>query len=273
MEMSEMSRSSELVLEVPRVAALQLAQLPAKGAPGDILPAAVFTGPPGDAIDCICHELRNSLAIVRGAARLLRPPSTSEGISNARLLIERHVGQMDRHIEDLLRPLRRDGRVPGLQLSHVDLRVIARYAADAIGPETSRRGHRLVVDLPGEPIWVHADATRLEQVFANLLINAAKYTPDGGNISLTVERVGECALVRVRDSGLGIEPAMLSRVFGMFIQVDDALPRADGGRGIGLAVVKNLVELHGGTVKAASTGSGLGSEFTVALPVLWVRLK
>jgi two-component system CheB/CheR fusion protein len=220
----------------------------------------------GEQIAVICHELRNSLAVVRGAARLLRASKANEADS-ARLLIERHVSQMSRHIEDLLQPQGRGAFNQGLQLSRLDLRVTARYAADAIGPEMTRRRHRLVVQLPDAPVRVHADGARLEQVLSNLLINAAKYTPDGGDITLTLERDDDQARVRIRDSGVGIEPRMLSRVFGMFFQVDTAQPGAQGGRGIGLAVVRDVVEQHGGTVTANSAGLGLGSEFTVALPI------
>jgi signal transduction histidine kinase len=235
-------------------------------------PAAVFaprnvSDARSEEIAVISHELRNSLAVVRGAARLLRSPGAGREIDVARSLIERHVGQMSRHVEDLLEPLRRGRR--GLQVSHIDLCVIARYAVAAIGPEIARRGHRFSVTLPDQPIWAHADGARLEQVFSNLLVNAAKYTPDGGDISLTLERDHEWVRLSVRDSGVGIEPAMLSRVFGMFVQAGSALPRADGGRGIGLAVVRDLVELHGGTVTATSGGPGRGSEFTIILPSLW----
>jgi signal transduction histidine kinase len=235
-------------------------------------PAAIFaprnvSDARSEEIAVISHELRNSLAVVRGAARLLRSPGAGRAIDVASSLIERHVGQMSRHIEDLLEPLRRGRR--GLQLTHLDLCVIARYACAAIAPEIARRGHHLAVTLPDQPIWAHADGARLEQVFSNLLVNAAKYTPDGGDISLTLERDHEWVRLRVRDSGVGIEPAMLPRVFGMFVQADSALPRAEGGRGIGLAVVRNLVELHGGTVTATSGGLGRGSEFTIILPTLW----
>lgn len=215
----------------------------------------------------ISHELRNSLGVIRNAARLLRSPASSGGIESARSLIERHVGQMSRHIDDLLEQHRGVG-TNGLHQSQVDLRTIAGYAVDSISPELARRGHRLVVQLPEEPVWARADGTRLEQVFSNLLINAAKYTPDGGNISLLMERDAESVCVRIRDSGIGIERAMLSRVFGMFVQVATALPGRENGRGIGLAVVRSVVEQHGGTVKATSAGLGLGSEFTVVLPLL-----
>lgn len=219
-------------------------------------------------IAIICHELRNSLAVVRSAVRLLRSPAASDA-ATARALIERNVGHMSRHIEDLLAPFRRAGGKHGLQLAHVDLRVIAQHALDAIGPEVTRRGHRLVVRLPKEPLWASADGARLEQVFANLLGNAAKYTPNGGDIVFSMERESDQVFIRVSDSGMGIEAAMLSRVFGLFVQVDSALPWAEGGHGIGLAVVRNLVELHGGSVKATSAGPGSGSEFTVVLPALW----
>lgn len=219
-------------------------------------------------IAVITHELRNSLAVIRNAARLLRSPPSSGSIETARSLIERHVGQMSRHIEDLREPQNRGERSNGLHQSQVDLRTIAGYAVDSISPEMARRGHRLVVQLPEEPVWTRADGARLEQAFSNLLINAAKYTPDGGDISLLMERDAESVYVRIRDSGVGIEPAMLSRVFGMFVQVATALPGRESGRGIGLAVVRSVIEQHGGTVTATSAGLGLGSEFTLVLPSL-----
>ena len=175
---------------------------------------------------------------------------------------------MSRHIEDLLEPRHRSARSDGLHQSRVDLRTVVGYAVDSIGPELARRGHRLVVKLPEEPVWARADGARLEQVFSNLLINAAKYTPDGGDISLLMERDAESAYVRIRDSGVGIESAMLSKVFGMFVQVATAPPGRENGRGIGLAVVRAVIEQHGGTVTATSAGLGLGSEFTVVLPSL-----
>jgi signal transduction histidine kinase len=221
-------------------------------------------------VDVICHELRNSLAVVGAAARLLRVPPVGDRASKAVSLIERHVGQMGRHIEDLLQP-RRSAAGRALQLSRIDLRTIARYAIDAVGPTMTRHGHRLRMHLPESPVWVQGDDARLEQVISNLLFNAAKYTPDGGDVSLTVSCADETAFLRVRDSGVGIEPCLLSRVFGLFVQVDAATPRAEGGRGIGLAVVRDLVELHGGRVRAESAGLGLGSEFTVMLPALGSR--
>ena len=221
-----------------------------------------------DEIAVISHELRNSLGVVRNAARLLRFPAGEKGIDGARVLIERHVGQMSRHIEELL-DASHVGHKKALQPSHVDLRAVVEFAVNAIAPDMARHGHRLVVSLPPEALWVHADVTRLEQVFSNLLINAAKYTPDGGDIALTMERLGAHACIRFCDSGIGISADMLGRIFQLFAQVDAHDARAEGGRGIGLAVVREMVEAHGGSVQATSGGLGLGSQFTVLLPALW----
>jgi signal transduction histidine kinase len=225
-----------------------------------------------DEIAVISHELRNSLAVVRNAARLLRHPIGPSGVEGARILIDRHVGQMTRHIEDLLDASHRDVCKKTLRRTHVDLRTIVEFAVSAISPDLARRGHHLVVHLPAEPLWVEVDAVRLEQVFSNLLINAAKYTPDGGEIMLTMARLEKAVSICIRDSGIGIEPAVLLRVFDMFAQADAAAPCAEGGSGIGLAVVRDLVEMHGGSVRAASAGLGLGSEFTVQLPALWSQM-
>jgi signal transduction histidine kinase len=227
--------------------------------------------PRADQIASISHELRNSLAVVRNASRLLRAPATAIQVDNARVLIDRHVGQMARHVEDLLETaLQPPGTQRALHRSHIDLRKVVRHSISAIAPDIERRGHRLAVDLPDEPLWVHADASRLEQVFSNLLINAAKYTPDGGEIAISLKRKGAEAIIAVRDSGIGIEPAVLARVFELYAQADAVSPHSEGGSGIGLAVVRDLVEKHGGTVHAASPGLGHGSEFTVSIPVMWM---
>lgn len=219
----------------------------------------------------VCHELRNSLAVVRGATRLLRSSTASEELNKLRALIDRQLDQIARHVDDLASPQRRDSADQGLHLSKVDLRVIARDALEAIAPELARRQHQLTVKLPEEPVWMWADGARLEQAISNLLINAVKYTSDGGRITLAMDRGHQLACVRVADSGVGIEPAMLPQVFGMFIQVGSRLPSLQGGSGIGLAVVKEVVEFHGGSVAATSAGLGLGSEFIVVLPTLRVH--
>jgi signal transduction histidine kinase len=220
-------------------------------------------------IAVIAHELRNSLAVVRNAARLLRMPSAAGNVDAARVLIERHVVQMNLHLQELLDTSQSGERRSGLQLAHVDLRVIAGFAVDDIASDFVRRGHRLTVSLPAEPIYVHADAARIEQVFSNLLINAAKYTPAGGDVSLTMDVHEGDARVRILDSGIGIAPAIIARIFDLYMQVDPTAVRSEGGRGIGLAVVRELVALHGGGVSASSAGLGLGSEFVVRLPALW----
>jgi signal transduction histidine kinase len=219
-----------------------------------------------DRLAVISHELRNSLGVVRNAARLLGAPQTVAGtIEKARLLIERQVGQMSRLVEDLLDGSRTCG--PGsLQRQRIDLRIIVKQVIEAIESDIGRRGHRLTVDLPDYPVWLDADPGRMEQVFANLLINAAKYTHDGGDITLTVERQLEYASVRIRDSGIGIAAEVLPCVFGLFLQAEPSAPYSEAGHGIGLAVVRNFVEMHGGCVTVTSDGLGRGSEFTVLLP-------
>jgi signal transduction histidine kinase len=174
---------------------------------------------------------------------------------------------MSRLIEDLLDGSRTCG--PGsLQRQRIDLRVLVKQVIEAIEPDIGRRGHRLTVDLPDYPVWLDADPGRMEQVFANLLMNAAKYTCDGGDITLTVERQLRYASVRIRDSGIGIAAEVLPCVFGLFLQAEPSAPHSEAGHGIGLAVVRNFVEMHGGCVTAASDGLGRGSEFTVLLPAL-----
>ena len=225
----------------------------------------------GKEIAIISHELRNSLAVVRNAAALLRRQVDADYVERARVLIERHVCQMNRHIEDLLDAAPSGRQKVALRLSYVDLRTILGNTVDAIAPDCAQRSHLLVVNLPAEALWVHADGARLEQVFSNLLINAAKCTPNVGKITVTLELLGKHASVRIRDSGIGIPAAQLTRIFEMFVQVDETARHNEGGRGIGLAVVRDLVEMHGGTVQAMSAGLDLGSEFTVLLPALLGR--
>lgn len=220
-----------------------------------------------DEIAAISHELRNSLAVVRNAAHLLRHP---DGVEGARVLIERHVGQMKRHIDDLLDASHRDVHLKMLHRSHVDLRTIVQFSVSAITPDLALRGHRLAVNLPSEPLWMEVDALRLEQVFSNLLINAAKYTPDGGEITLSLESLEASVSIRIRDTGIGIDASELRRIFDMFVRAESKAPFAEDGSGIGLAVVRELVEMHGGSVQAASAGLGRGSEFTVLLPSEWL---
>jgi two-component system, sensor histidine kinase len=218
-------------------------------------------------IAMISHELRTSLAVVRNATKLLQRAPGIDIVSTC-MLIERHTGHMARHVEELLAHDRDDGVCQTLQLARADLRQFAGYAIDAIAADCRRRGHQLIVELPAQSVWVYGDGARLEQLFANLLMNAAKYTPDGGTIAMTMEHADGWARVRIRDSGVGIAASVLPRIFGLFAQADKSSPSIEGGQGIGLAVVRNLVTQHGGSVNASSAGLGLGSEFTVSLPTL-----
>jgi signal transduction histidine kinase len=213
------------------------------------------------------HEMRNSLAAIRSAACILRM-ETSAGppAAKARVLIERQVGQMTRLVEDLLDVSRvRSGQLR-LQRERVDLRAVADHAAQTVDYIMQQRSHRMTTLLPDAPVWLQADPARLEQVLVNLLSNAAKYTDSGGHIRLAVEREKGEAVVRIRDTGIGIDPDVLPHVFDFFFQADPSSPRADAGLGIGLALVRSLVERHGGHVTVASAGTGRGSEFTVRLP-------
>jgi signal transduction histidine kinase len=221
-----------------------------------------------DRLAVIAHELLNSLSVVRNGARLFGAQQTVPGIvETARLLIERQVNQMSRLIEDLLDGSRAAGP-ESLQRRRIDLRVLVMQVTEGIELDFRRRGHRLTVNLPDDPVWLDADPGRLEQVFSNLLMNAAKYSHGRGDITLTVERRLEYASVRISDAGIGITAEMLPCVFGLFVQAEPSAPHSEAGRGIGLAVVRSLVEMHGGVVTAASDGPGRGSEFTVLLPAL-----
>jgi two-component system CheB/CheR fusion protein len=222
-----------------------------------------------DRLAVIAHELLNSLSVVRNASHLFGAQQTASGvIESARLLIERQVGQMSRLIEDLLDGSRATGP-ESLQRRRIDLRVLVRQVIEGIELDFRRRGHQLTVNLPDDPVWLDADPGRLEQVFSNLLMNAAKYSHDRGDITLTVERRLEYASVRICDVGIGITAELLPCVFGLFVQAKPSALHSEAGHGIGLAVVRSLVEMHGGSVTAASDGLGRGSEFTVLLPALW----
>ena len=220
----------------------------------------------------VSHELRNCLGAVRIAARLIklkrRQPAAAE---NARLVIEHQAAQMAALVNDLLElALPEASQGAGgwslLRRERVDLRVVARHALETVAGEIGRRNQRLTVTLPEEPVWLQADAGRLEQVLVNLLGNASKYTEDAGELRLSVQHTTGEATVRVWDSGTGIAPDVLPHVFDPFVQAHSSLPRAEPGIGIGLTVVRDLTELHGGRVTAASAGLGHGSEFTVHLP-------
>jgi signal transduction histidine kinase len=216
----------------------------------------------------LSHELRNSLCVIRMAAGILNMEiSASPTVAKARTLIEQQISHMSRLVEDLLDTSRaRNGHLT-LKCEKVDLCAIAAQALQTVEFTMQRRSHRMTVSLPIGPLWLQADPARLEQVFVNLLFNAAKYTASGGDIRLSVERQEGEALVRIRDNGIGIAPDVLPRVFDLFVQADPSSCHRGAGLGIGLALVRNLVERHGGCVTAASIGLGHGSEFVVRLPM------
>jgi len=217
----------------------------------------------------LSHELRNPLSPILNAVHLLRLQGGENLIQQeARSVIERQVGQLTRLVADLLEVSRiSTGRVR-LEPYRVDMRNVVERAAESARPLIVRLHHDLSVSLPAGPIWVHADSTRLEQVVVNLLNNAAKYTEPGGRISLDARQDGDEMVLRLRDTGVGIAPELLPHIFDLFTQADRSLDRAQGGLGIGLSLVKHLVEMHRGTVEARSGGLGRGSEFTVRLPIL-----
>ena len=217
----------------------------------------------------LAHELRNPLAPVRNAVQVLRmkgPPIPE--LQWAGDVIDRQTRQMTRLIDDLMDVSRISLGKIKIQCERVDLVTAIDGAVESNRPLLAQCGHNLLVTLPARPIYLNADLTRLIQVFANLLNNAAKYTERGGRIALTATSFDNEVLVSIKDSGIGIPTDKLHSVFEMFSQVQGALERSQGGLGIGLALVKGLVEMHGGSVEARSEGLGRGSEFMVRLPVL-----
>jgi PAS domain S-box-containing protein len=217
----------------------------------------------------LAHELRNPLAPIRNSVQLMQL-SRDEGIhENARRIIERQLKQMVHLVDDLLDISRISQGKVELRREIVDLASVVMTAVETSRPLIDAGHHELTIRLgPPRALRVDADVTRLCQILANLLNNAAKYTPEGGRIEVTAERDGAQASICVRDSGIGISKEMLPRVFDMFAQVDRSMERAQGGLGIGLALVKRLVEMHGGSVSAHSDGPDLGCRFVVQLPLV-----
>lgn len=216
----------------------------------------------------LSHELRNPLAPISNAVHILRLGKNEEPLQQkARAVIERQLVQLTRLVDDLMEVSRiTTGRVQ-LRLDRILVSGIVERAVESARPSIDQRRHELTVSLPPQPIWLNADASRLEQVIVNLLTNAAKYTDEGGHIWLTAQEDGSDCVLTVRDTGVGIAPELLPRVFDLFTQAERSLDRSQGGLGIGLALVQRLVELHGGKVAVASV-LGQGSEFVVRLPVL-----
>ena len=213
----------------------------------------------------LSHELRNPLAPLLSMLELLK-----RGAGDARTLetMDRQLGQLVRLVDDLLDLNRITHNRIELRRSPVDLGAVIEQAVQASQRLTGAEGHETKVIVPRNPIYVHADPVRLMQIFGNLLNNGYKYTGSGGSITIRAERDGDEAVVSVADTGIGIPHDQLDRIFDMFTQVDRSLERSKGGLGIGLSLVKRLVEMHGGTVEARSAGEGRGSEFVVRLPIL-----
>jgi CheY-like chemotaxis protein len=216
----------------------------------------------------LSHELRNPLAPILNAVQLLRLQRDESRLQQqARTIIERQIGQLVHLVDDLLEVSRiSTGRIR-LQRAQLDMRAIVESGVETVRPLIEQRRHALAVRLPPEPLWIDGDATRLEQVVVNLLNNAAKYTDEGGHIWLTLRPEDNEAVLQVRDSGVGIAPKLMPRIFDLFTQADRSLARSQGGLGIGLHLVHRLVEMHGGHV-AAYSALGQGSEFVVRLPVV-----
>jgi PAS domain S-box-containing protein len=222
-----------------------------------------------DFLAMLSHELRNPLAPIRNSIYILNHADPgSEQSRRAKAVVERQAEQLTRLVDDLLDVTRIARGKVELRRDRVDLAQLVRRAAEDHGGLMRERGIELAVEVPREPAWADGDAVRLTQIVGNLLQNSAKFTPAGGRVTLALERAREAAEIHVRDDGAGIEPRLLAHVFDPFVQAERTLARTGGGLGLGLALVKGLVEMHGGSVRAASAGPGQGSEFVVRLPLI-----
>ncbi|MBS1213513.1 MAG: chemotaxis protein methyltransferase CheR, partial [Proteobacteria bacterium] len=218
----------------------------------------------------LAHELRNPLAPIRNATELLKlqPAPRHPHVQQAQDVIDRQLHHLTRLVDDLLDVARiNSGRIQ-LKKATVDLADIVKQAVETVRPLIDERRHELTVELPQEALSLEADPVRLKQVLENLLHNAAKYTERGGRIALRIEKCGDEAVMTVEDNGIGIPAEVLRRVFDLFVQADRSLGLAQGGLGLGLTLVRRLVEMHGGSVEAVSDGIGKGSRFIVRQPLL-----
>ncbi len=215
----------------------------------------------------LAHELRNPLAPIRNAAQIVRMLDVPDpNLRWASDVISRQVEQLVRLVDDLLDISRLTGGKIQLRMETLDVAVAVARAVETSRPLIDARRHELCVELPPYPVLVEADLVRLAQVLSNLLNNAAKYTEEGGRIGLAVSHDAGEAVFRIRDNGIGIAPDMVLRIFDLFIQVDRSIDRSQGGLGVGLTLVRQLVEMHGGIVQVFSEGLSHGSEFVVRLP-------
>lgn len=223
------------------------------------------------ALAVVAHELRSPLTAALGSLHALRfTPCDDRMVNQTCTRIERQLRTMAALVEDLLDLSRADLGKLGLRRKPLELVSLVRISVEDHRSAIFRAGLTATLAAPSAPIWIAGDELRLRQVLGNLLDNAEKFTPSGGSIAVSVSADEEArqALLRVRDTGEGIEPGVIGRIFDPFAQAEGAVGRANGGFGLGLALVKRLVERHGGTVDARSEGSGKGSEFTVRLPTL-----
>ena len=215
----------------------------------------------------LAHELRNPMAPLRNGLQLLKLTADTAAREKAREMMDRQLAQMVRLVDDLLDISRITSNKMELRKSRIELWAVVQSAIETARPQIEASGHKLTVTLPPQSVYLDGDLTRLAQVFWNILNNSAKYTEPGGSIALSAESDGKVAVVTVRDNGIGIPAEFIPRLFELFSQVDRSLERAQGGLGIGLALVKGLTEAHGGTVEVHSEGIGRGSAFVVRLPV------
>jgi signal transduction histidine kinase/CheY-like chemotaxis protein len=221
-----------------------------------------------DFLATLSHELRNPLSALTTAARMLeRTDLDAKADHMARQIVKRQTSLMSRLLDDLLDVSRITRGKLEIRKSPTVLSTIIESAIETVQPLLNRKGHAFSVSLPDRDVIIEADAVRLSQVLANLLTNAAKYTEPQGRIELAVERRDDVVEFRVRDSGIGIPTANQAEIFKMFAQLSPAIDRSEGGLGIGLALAKGLVQLHGGTIDVRSEGHGRGSEFTVRIPI------
>lgn len=216
----------------------------------------------------LAHELRNPLAPMRNVLEIMRVKETDDPFVRwSREIIERHVSQMTHLVDDLMESSRiSQGRLH-LRTQVIDVCELIQHAVETSQALMCEFDHTLIIDKPSQGITIRADSTRIVQIISNLLTNAAKYTPPGGTITLSAIEENDELVLSVRDTGIGIPADQLSHIFTMFSQLTPALERAQGGLGIGLSLVRGLVELHNGTITAKSDGDGMGSEFVVRLPV------
>jgi PAS domain S-box-containing protein len=215
----------------------------------------------------LAHELRNPLAPIRNGLEIMRLAGTEGALERTRSMMDRQLTQLVRLVDDLLDVSRVTSGKLELRREQVTLRTVIDSAVETSRPAFDLAGHELEIVVPDEPILLDGDSTRLTQIISNLLSNSAKYTHRGGRVRLEVRCEDSMAVLSVADNGSGIPPEMLGRIFEMFIQVDRALEKTTGGLGIGLSLVKGLVEMHGGSIEARSEGEGRGSEFIVRLPL------